>query len=509
MPARALLANLSTRGRIVLAAGALAIVVVLFVLFRIATAPSYTTMLTGMDPKQTGQVTAALDERGISYELQNNGTALAVERGQTAQARIALASAGVPANSSKGGYEILDKQKLGTSNFQQQVNYQRALEGEIAKTIEEVDGVSSAQVQLVLPDREAQLFAENVNPATAAVLLSGGSTSLDEGQVRGIAQLVTNSVPGLKADKVTITDSTGTMLWPTASSGGAGGSGMLAKQAAEARYNQSMAANLTAMLARTVGAGKVQVQVNADLDANEATQDRLVYGRDGTPITRRTETESLRGRGGTAGGVAGTAGNTPPTYAAQGGGDSDYRRESDDQSMAINKTVTRTRIAPGAINRQQVAVLVDSSIPAAMLPQIRAAVMSAAGIDTGRGDALSLGQIQFAAVPRPAAGSPVDDIWDYARYALLGMAALAFLALVTRQLRKREQEALSGEPTWLREIEAPRTLAELERFEEPVAPTRVLPVRSPENPARMQVEELVERDPERVAQHVRAWMQED
>lgn len=506
MPARALLANLSTRGKIVLAAGALAIVLVLFVLFRIATAPSFSTVLTGMDPKQTGEVTAALDERGIRYELQNNGTALAVQKDQTAQARIALASAGVPANSQEG-YKILDEQKLGTSNFQQQVNYQRALEGEIAQTIEQVDGVSSAQVQLVLPDREAQLFAENVSPATAAVLLSGNST-LDEGQVRGIAQLVTNSVPGLKTEKVTITDSSGTMVWPTASSGGAGGSGLLAKQAAEARYNQATAAELTSMLTRTLGPGLAEVKVKADLDANEATQDRLVYGRDGTPITRRTEEESLVGRGTRAGGAAGTAGNTPPTYAQQGGGDSDYRRENEDQSFAVNKTVTRTRIAPGAINRQQVAVLIDRSVPASMLPQIRDAVMSAAGIDVERGDALTLGQVQFAAPPRPEAANPVDTIWDYARYALLGMAALIFLALVTRQLRKRENEALGNQPTWLNEIEAPRTLAELERPEQ-FAPTQVLPLRSPENAARLQVEELIERDPERVAQHVRAWMQED
>jgi len=506
MPARALLANLSTRGRIVLAAGALAIVVVFFVLFRIATAPSYTTLLTGMDPKQTGKVTDALSARGIPFELQNNGTAVAVQRGQTAQARIALAESGVPA-STQEGYEILDRQKLGTSNFQQQVNYQRAKEGEISKTIEQIDGVSSAQVQLVLPNPDDQLFADDVSPATAAVLLSG--SALDEGQVRGIAQLVANSVPGLKTDKVTITDGTGTMLWPTATSGGAGSSGLLAKQAAEARYNQQATSAITAMLARTVGAENVQVQVNADLDANEATQDRLVYGRDGTPVTRRTENETLRGRGGTTGGVAGTGGNTPPTYAQQGTGDSDYRRETDDQSFAVNKTVTRTRIAPGSINRQQVAVMIDDSIPATMIPAIRDAVMSAAGIDEERGDVLRVTQLAFASPPRAPAASPVDDIWDYARYALLGMAALAFLALVARQLRKREQEALAGEPTWLREIEAPRTLAELERVEEPVAPTQVLPLRSPENPARMQVEELVERDPERVAQHVRAWMQED
>jgi len=278
MPIPALLANLSTRGKIALAGGAVAIVIVLVVLMKIATAPSYTTLLTGMDPKDTGDVTTALDQRGIAYELQNNGTALAVEKSQTAEARVALASAGVPSSSGQEGYKILDQEKLGTSNFQQQIDYQRALEGEIAKTIQDVDGVSSASVQLVLPDRDAQLFADSATPATAAVLLSGSTAALTSDQVRGIAQLVTNSVPGLKAEKVTITDASGTMLWPTATSGGADGSSgdLLAKQAAEARYDQQMAASVSSMLATTIGPGKAQVQVNADLNANLATQDKLV-----------------------------------------------------------------------------------------------------------------------------------------------------------------------------------------------------------------------------------------
>ncbi|HEY4280287.1 MAG TPA: flagellar basal-body MS-ring/collar protein FliF [Conexibacter sp.] len=506
MPTRALLANLSTRGKLALGGGALAILIVIVVLMKIATAPSFTTLLTGMDPKDTGDVTAALDQRGIAYQLQNNGTALAVQKGQTAEARVALATAGVPSSSSQQGYTILDNEKLGTSNFQQQIDYQRALEGEISKTIEDVDGVSDASVQLVLPDRDAQLFADSANPATAAVLLSGSTGALTSDQVRGIAQLVTNSVPGLKSDKVTITDATGSMLWPTSTTDGGTGGDLLAKQAAEARYDQQLASSLTSMLATTLGPGKAQVKVNADLDANQATQDRLVYGRAGVPVNRRTDNESLIGRGAGTGGPAGTAGNTPPVYAQLGTGNSRYRHRTEDQTMAIDKTVTRTRIAPGSIQRQQVAVLVDRSIPAAMLPQIRAAVISAAGIDARRGDSVSLGQVAFAPAPRVPTQSVTDKFGDYLKYGLLGLAALIFLIVVGRQLRKREQESLAGEPTWLREIEAPRSLAELEYDE---APTRVLPLRSPDNPDRLQVEELVDRDPARVAQHVRAWMQED
>jgi flagellar M-ring protein FliF len=509
MPLRALLANVTPRGRIVLGAVALGTVVVLILLMRMASAPSYSTLLTGLDPAQTGKVTAALDTKGIGYELQNNGTALAVEKGKTAEARIALAGAGLP-GTAQPGYELLDRQKLGTSNFQQQVNYQRALEGEIAKTVEQVDGVSGAQVQLVLPDREAQLFSDDASPATAAVLLAGAS-AIDPGSVRGIAQLVTNSVPGLQIDKVTITDGSGQLLWPSGSGGGAatGGDGLLAKQAAEARYDQQMASALTAMLARTVGPDKAQVQVHADLDANEATREELTYGRRGVALQSKTERESLRGGGGGSGGAAGTGANAP-AYAQPGAsGRSDYRRDTADDTFGVDKTVTRTRIAPGAIVGQQVSVLLDRSVPASTVPQIRAAVASAAGIDARRGDVLTVGQVAFARPPAAPAPSPVATYGGYLKFVFVGIAALGFLLFVTRQLKRREQETLAGEPTWLSEIQAPRTLAELERLEADDLPTQVRPLRTPEQPARLQVEDLVERDPDRVAQQVRAWMAED
>ena len=510
MPLRALIANITPRGRIVLGAVALGTIVVLILLMRMASAPSYSTLMTGLDPAQTGKVTAALDAKGIGYELQNNGTALAVEKGRTAEARIALAGAGLSASTTQPGYELLDRQKLGTSNFQQSINYQRALEGEIAKTVEQVDGVAGAQVQLVLPDREAQLFSDQASPATAAVLLSG-SGGIDPGSVRGIAQLVTSSVPGLQTEKVTITDSSGQLLWPTGSGSGAssGDSGLLAKQAAEARYDSQMAAGLTAMLTRTLGPDKAQVQVHADLDANEATREELTYGRRGVALASKTERESLRGGGAGGGGTAGTGANTPAYAQTGASGNSNYRRDSADDTFGVDKTVTHTRIAPGAINGQQVSVLLDRSVPASALPQIRAAVASAAGIDARRGDVLTVGQVAFARPPVAAAPSPVATYGGYLKYVFVTIAALGFLLFVTRQLKRRESETLAGEPTWLSEIQAPRTLAELERLEHDDHPTHVRPLRTPEQPARLQVEDLVERDPDRVAQQVRAWMAED
>ena len=141
-------------------------------------------------------------------------------------------------------------------------------------------------------------------------MLSNPADALEPGAVRGIAQLVASSVKGLKTENVTITDSTGALLWPNGDSAGAapGGSN---KQAAEARYARGLEASLTAMLARTLGPGKAQVQVNADLNVDKTTKDELTYGKKGVPLKTTEETEKLRGSGSARGGTAGTGSNIP------------------------------------------------------------------------------------------------------------------------------------------------------------------------------------------------------
>src|SRR3954469_1120447 len=242
MPLRSLLANTTAKGKAVMAASALGLLVLMFVMFKVASAPSYATMLTGLDPAETGKITAALDEKGVGYELRNNGTALAVVKSSIPQARIALAEKGLPGKG-QPGFELFDKQKLGASDFQQKVTYQRALEGQIASTIGQVQGVSGAQVSLVLP--EDQLFTEDQSPATAAVLLSGSSTNLDPSAVRGIASLVSPSLQGCTPAHASITEAGGTLLWPNSDSGAAGGGGVN-KLTAQARYNTQLQGSLDA-----------------------------------------------------------------------------------------------------------------------------------------------------------------------------------------------------------------------------------------------------------------------
>src|SRR3954468_4549102 len=314
---RTLVQNMTPKGRLMAGGSILAVILVAFLMMRMASAPSYSTVMAGIDPAQTGKITAALDAKGVKYEIRNNGTAIAVDKNQIADARIALAEKGLP-SSAQPGMELFDKQKLGASDFQQQVTYKRALEGQLAGTIGQIDGVGGATVQLVLP--QDQLFEDKQSQAKASVLLSGSGDALQPGAVRGIAQLVSGSVKGLSQNQVSITDSSGQLLWPNQDAGASDGQmAATTKQAAEARYSQGQEAKQNALLAQTLGPGKAQVQVNADLNMDQATKDQLVWGKKGVALQTTKENEQLQG-GGSTGGAAGSASNTVPSYAASGGG---------------------------------------------------------------------------------------------------------------------------------------------------------------------------------------------
>src|SRR3954470_19718863 len=219
----ALITSMSTRGKITLAACALGFLAAALLIVKMAGAPSYTTVMTGVDPAKTSQITAALTTAGVPFELQNGGTAVAVQKGKETAANVALATRGLNSGTTQPGFEILDKQKLGASSQQQQVAYQRGLEGTIANTIAQIQGAGGAQVHLTLA--QDNLFADESRPATAAVLLPQDASSMDPASVSGIANLVASSVPGLKAGAVTITDGSGAMLWPSAGGAGGGGDG--------------------------------------------------------------------------------------------------------------------------------------------------------------------------------------------------------------------------------------------------------------------------------------------
>lgn len=518
MPPAQLASKLTPRGWLILGGAAVGAILFIYLFVHMVSAPSYTTVVSGVEPAQTGKMTSALSTAGVSYELQSGGTAVAVQSNQVAKARVALAGANLLGNT-QPGFSLFEKSKLGASNFEQQVTYQRALQGQLAETIDSVQGVSGAQVSLVLPSPENEIFGENQNNSSAAVALSGTDT-LPPSSVRGIAQLVASSVPGLSIDKVTITDASGQLLWPLGSGTGGGEDSL---QEAEQGYDQSMEASLDAMLAQTLGAGKAQVLVYANMNVDQTSRESLEYAKTGTPLQQSKSTETLSGTGTSVGGVTGTA---AAAAGSTGGGKSNFKHETTTSTLGVSKTVTHSTIAPGTIESQHVSVLLDKSVPASAIPAIREAITNAAGIQTKRGDTISIGQVAFTkATGAAATSSPLS----MAKYVLLGLGALIFLFFTTRSLRKRERETID-EPRWLRELEAPMRLSELERETRPM-PAVVgagagdgdgavgVPVGAgmgvaggngaPGVPtARSQVEQLVDTQPDRVAQQLRNWMQE-
>ena len=501
--------KLPTRSKLAIGVSALGIVAVMFFMVRLASAPSYTTLAAGLAPSDTGKVTAALDAQGIAYQLSSNGTSIAVEKASAAQARIALAQQGVATSSlsTQKGFELFDQQKLGASDFQNQVTYQRALEGEIARTIQQVQGVQGAQVQLVMP--QDSLFADEATPATAAVMLAGPSTGLESGAVRGIAQLVASSVKGLKTENVTITDGTGQLLWPQGDGTGAVGGGATGKLAAETRYESALQASLNALLVQTLGPGKARVQVKADLNVDKTTLSKVQV--DGKPVAAKDtlETERLRGGAAGAGGTAGTGANIP-TYsanAAGAGANSNYQRRSQTVDNIVPRTVTHTDVAPGGVNSLQVALVVDKSVSAADYAAIQKAVQGAAGFNQTRGDIFQASQVAF---PKPAAAPkagpvPVTMLGPL-KWVGLGLATLVFMFFMSRHLKRREGEAIAS-PAWLREIEEPVSLAQLEA-PSPEQATMILPPRAQARSAQA-LDQLMDREPDRVAAQVRQWMSED
>jgi flagellar M-ring protein FliF len=501
-------AGLELRSQVTLIGGLIAVLGTLYVLYGYAAKQSYSTLATGLDPSQTGEWEQALAGAGIPYQVTTGGTGLEVPPGDLAQARVSLAQKGVLDDSSQNSFSAFNKTSLGTTDFQQQVQYQQALQNEIAQTIDQIQGVNSSNVELVIPDDT--LFSEQSSKATAAVLVNGGS-SLDAPTIQGIAHLVASSVKGLTTQAVTITDETGALLWPTSGSGGAVTTD--SKLQADELYSSQLSAEVNALLTTTLGPNKALASVQADLDADQTTVEKVSYAKKGTPLTKQTQSESLQSKGGgaalPAGATTNTAATTAASYATTTGsnGSSNYTNSTSTTSFGVAKTIQRSVVAPGSVDKLDVALMIDTSVPVAQVTSLQKSVASLVGLDPKRGDTMAVTRIAFAKpkVVKAATKGPLAMLGNpiaLAKDAAVGLAALLFLFFMRRSLKRREGEASVPAPTWLRELQSGITVAELE-----ASPSLQLPP-ARQDPVREQVEEIANSQPEAIASQVAQWMKE-
>jgi flagellar M-ring protein FliF len=361
-----------------------------------AAQPTWTPLYGNLSATDAGSVTQELASKGVRYKLSDGGSTVLVPQAAVYQLRLDMSAKGLPTGGSQG-YALLDKQGITTSEFRQRVDYQRALEGELARTIGAIDGVAGADVHLVIPADD--VFADDSRQPSASVLLRPKTQGKKFGndQVRAIVNLVAGSVEGLSPEAVTVADSGGHVL-SAPGEGGLDASGDA--QAAQGRtFEDGLARSIEEMLAPVTGAGGAVVRVKADLDFDERSTTTESFaqppaGQTSPLVTESTSNETFAGPGAStaAGGVLGTDGQAPAAGAATNA--NNYQKQSAERSFAVGKVTEQVKSAPGKVSRLSVAVLLDDKVKVAPA-EITNLVNAAAGIDSQRGDVVSVQAMAF------------------------------------------------------------------------------------------------------------------
>lgn len=378
--------------------GTAALLIAAFLVFRWVSAPSYAPLYSNLSGKDASAIVDELDAEGVQYQLSDGGSTIMVPRNDVYASRVKLQGKGLPGDSGTGGYEQLDDQSLSTSESQERTNFKRAMEGEVAKTLEAMDGVDTAIVHLAMP--EQQVFSDEQKPTTASVLVeTAPGAKLDDEQVQSMVSLVARSIDGLDPKNVTISDASGKLLTAGGSESGTGAASTRAKEVTS--FEDSMQAKIQAALDKWVGPGNSTATVTADLDFDKAVVKSRKYTNDkkNPPLSETTTTEKYNGPAGSgtdgAGGVVGPDGQMDPSATA-GNGSSAYENTSTTRDNTLDEVVETRETAPGSIKRLTVGVALDATAAAKIQPQvIKDQISSAAGIEPTRGDTIEVSVLPF------------------------------------------------------------------------------------------------------------------
>lgn len=385
--------------------GALAALIglVLFV-STVGKGPDSAVAFSGLSQDEAAAIVSKLKDAKIPYELADGGI-IRVPTAQVQDARLLSAGLGLNGKPATGsGFEMFNAPSFGQTEFTQKINYQRALENELARSISQMDAVDTARVHLVIPQQS--LFASQQKDATASIMVKlKPGKHLDSAQARSISNLVAGSVEGLKPANLIIVDINGNMLTPD--DGSTGATGLTSKQLETQRgFESSTERNLQAMLDRVLGTGKATVRVAATMNWDQTEQTSETYTPNdpsGAALVRTSHdiTDSSNGGAAAAGGVPGAAANNGavPTYQGGAAGSSATSSKTDsEKTFELNKSVRKTVSAPGTVTRVSVSVMVDDdprSPSPGLVQSVQNAVNAAAGLDTTRGDVLTVTPMAF------------------------------------------------------------------------------------------------------------------
>ena len=407
-------------------------------------------LYSNLDLKEAGSITQALEQAGVKYEVKGDGSTILVPRDEVASTRLMLSGKGLPTAGSVG-YEIFDEANaLGQTDFVQQLNRQRALEGELARTIGALDGVTSARVHLVLPKR--QLFEEEAELPSASVSIGVGGREPTPDQVRAMQNLVAGAVPNMKPDRVTVVDQHAKTL-----SGGETGMAA-ASDSRKSEVETRIAKQVKTLVEGLVGAGKARVNVSADLDLARVTLQEEKYDPDGQVIRSESTTEAnSREKSEVGSGQASVAANIPGGADPNADANTNTSGQTDSTTnYEISKSIRTEVIEPGTVKRLSVAVAVDGATApgkdgkpgpytartAEEMQRIEQLVRASVGFNQERGDQITVVNVKFPVAAdtggvqaaSPLMGFDKNDIMRAVELAVLAIVGILMIFFVARPL---------------------------------------------------------------------------
>ena len=491
--------------KIISALAAVGFLACLIYLGQLLARPTYAPLFSGLEPKEAGNIVEKLKSMKIPYQLADQGGTVKVPESQVYEARIQLASSGVLGGGGMG-FELFDQSKLGQTDFEQQVIYQRALQEELRRTIIQLDGVEQARVHLVLPQKS--VFITEQGTATASVALKLKPTAhLRPEQVQGVCDLLVGSVEGLEPENVHIIDTEGNVLSDNLKSddtGAVSARATLEQQEAQRQYEKELEKRVQQMLAKVMGANQTVAMVTADLDFSQRqTTSNTASNPDNLRVSEHTVRES--GTGVDAGDPTGAEPNL--SYPLnQGGGSSSYDREENTINYQVS-TVQETLVdAPGRVRRLSASVVVnDAGGPVDELT-VRGIVEAAIGYDQNRGDQVNVTSMPFDDSYQKKVEAEMAQAEEKVRekeriytYALVGVALLLMIAAVVVLLQKRRQRVAeevvedSDEFISVREMEAMEAIEEEQK---------------PKDDNQQKLRDIAKENPQDVAEIIKMWIKE-
>lgn len=517
------LSGLGGRQRLMLLGGAVLTAAVLALFVHLLSTPDYKTLMTGMEPADAQALASRLAAKNIPYQLGADGKSVSVPSDRLDSSRMEVASEGMP-HSGRLGFELFDKLNWGQTEFDERVNYQRALEGELERTIQTLHDVESARVHLVMA-RES-VFLDREQAAKASVILRLRSGQLSDDTQRAIAGLVAGAVDKLSPENVTVIDADTNRPLLSRKHGYAG---------SDAGLEDQLSSRLVSTLEPVVGAQRIRASVNVEFDPSTSEENQETYDpKSAVAVTMQRSEEQIEG--GAAGGVPGTASNVPGSTAgaktAVEPGDMTQTSKSENGTYAVDKMSRHTLQPPGRIRRISAAILVDDAIQVQQqngktvevrhkrtpeeLKQIEQLAVAAIGLDTKRGDTLAVENLAFQQPTERPPDPPtrverlrvmLNDWSSLVRYsALLLMFLLAYVFLL-RPIKKQAVAAFHQVPERLIALQKEQSRAgELEGL-----PTEALALSETQKRTlrlQAQLAEKAKSEPAMAGRLVQSWLRE-